>query len=253
MVQKKLIKIDKKNIVFDLTGVLFNPCKKKIVGQVGVMRLLWYMVRHLEKPTKVFDRAFDFMDLISPVPQDSNYNFRYKDRLMSQLAYDLMIGKITSKELLELLYKRLIRSEYKKFFRSFLEQSMLKKITETFFSSELIVKKILRPINGGIQVVKDFYKKVNGDGQRAHKLYLLSNFDSETFELLAEKYADLFKRFDGIMISADVGCLKPENKIYEKFFNKFQLDPKECFFIDDQSENIVAAKKFGMDGITFNQ
>jgi len=92
MMQKKLEKIDKKNIVFDLTGVLFHPCKKKIIGQVGITRLLSYMVRHLESPKKVFDRAFDFMDLISSVPQDSNYNFRYKDRLMPLLAYDLMVA-----------------------------------------------------------------------------------------------------------------------------------------------------------------
>ena len=211
------------------------------------------MVRHLEKPTKVFDRAFDFMDVISPVPRDEQYNFRYKDRLMSKLAYDLMIGKITSKELLSELYKRLTQAEYKKFFRSFLEQSMLKKIAEALFSSELIVQKLLRPLNEGMQVFKDFYKKVNGDGQRVHKLYLLSNFDSETFALLKKKYAEFFKRFDGIMISADVGCLKPENKIYETFFKRFNLNPKECFFIDDQAENIAAAKKFGMRGFTFGQ
>ena len=55
------------------------------------------------------------------------------------------------------------------------------------------------------------------------------------------------------MISADVGCLKPENKMYEMFFKKFNLNPKECFFIDDQKENVDAAQKFGMRGFTFGQ
>ena len=29
------------------------------------------------------------------------------------------------------------------------------------------------------------------------------------------------------------------------------MNPKECLFLDDKTENIEAAKKFGMEGIVF--
>ena len=44
---------------------------------------------------------------------------------------------------------------------------------------------------------------------------------------------------------------KPDQEIYEYFFRKFDLNPSECFFIDDLEKNIQGAKDAGMDGIIF--
>ncbi len=36
------------------------------------------------------------------------------------------------------------------------------------------------------------------------------------------------------------------------FFERFSLDPSECFFIDDLQENVDASIKCGMDAWCFN-
>ncbi|MBO5410715.1 MAG: HAD-IA family hydrolase, partial [Clostridia bacterium] len=54
--------------------------------------------------------------------------------------------------------------------------------------------------------------------------------------------------FDGVLISADYKLLKPEKEIYEALYEKFSLNPEECFFIDDVQKNIDGAKATGMDG-----
>ncbi|MDD2981066.1 MAG: HAD family phosphatase [Hespellia sp.] len=57
--------------------------------------------------------------------------------------------------------------------------------------------------------------------------------------------------FDGIMVSAEEKCIKPEPEIYHHLFEKFDLVPEECFFIDDVQANIDGAKACGMDGYCF--
>lgn len=44
---------------------------------------------------------------------------------------------------------------------------------------------------------------------------------------------------------------KPEPEIYQYLFNRFDLKPEDCFFIDDLEENIKTGKFLGMDGIVF--
>ena len=41
-------------------------------------------------------------------------------------------------------------------------------------------------------------------------------------------------------------------EIYEKFFETFSLDRRECFFIDDSPANIEASLYVGMPGAVFH-
>ena len=57
--------------------------------------------------------------------------------------------------------------------------------------------------------------------------------------------------FDGILFSAEVKCIKPQKEMYQHLFDRFQLKPEECFFIDDVMVNIEGARACGMDGYCF--
>lgn len=81
-------------------------------------------------------------------------------------------------------------------------------------------------------------------------VYLLSNA-SAYFSEHAMEICSILECFDGIIFSGPNQCAKPESKIYQLLFETFQLKPEECFFIDDNEENIKAAKALGMDGIVF--
>ncbi|MDR0485904.1 MAG: HAD family phosphatase [Elusimicrobiota bacterium] len=96
---------------------------------------------------------------------------------------------------------------------------------------------------GTISLIKSL--KENG-----YKLFIISNFAKEKFEILTAKY-DFNKYFDGIIISAEVQALNPSAEIYEGLFSKFNLKPQECVFFDDLKENVEGAKKAGMEAEVF--
>lgn len=58
--------------------------------------------------------------------------------------------------------------------------------------------------------------------------------------------------FDGKMISCDVKVVKPMWEIYHLFTDRFALDPEECLFIDDATNNVAAAIACGWKGIVFH-
>lgn len=79
-------------------------------------------------------------------------------------------------------------------------------------------------------------------------LYLLSNAGVRH----AEYWPDLpmAKYFgDNLMVSYRYQLLKPEAAFYEKAFELFSLDPRECLFLDDNPGNIEAAQRLGLDGV----
>ncbi len=57
--------------------------------------------------------------------------------------------------------------------------------------------------------------------------------------------------FDGTIVSAEEGVLKPDAAIYKRLFEKYSLCPEECFFIDDLPANIEGGRACGMDGYCF--
>ena len=92
----------------------------------------------------------------------------------------------------------------------------------------------------------DFIRELR---QTDAKIYLLSNASTYFAEWFSDR--DPIKDFDGIVFSAPLKMAKPEPEIYQYLFNRFDLRPEDCFFIDDLEENIKTGKSLGMDGIVF--
>lgn len=57
--------------------------------------------------------------------------------------------------------------------------------------------------------------------------------------------------FDSIVISSEVGIVKPDARIYHLFLETLQLAPEEALFIDDFIENVEGAKSIGMQSLHF--
>ncbi|MBG9980535.1 HAD family phosphatase [Facklamia sp. DSM 111018] len=85
---------------------------------------------------------------------------------------------------------------------------------------------------------------------KGYGIYLLSNASQRQHEYWDRVSASQY--FDGTLISADVKMMKPNCEIYDCLFNTFNLNPEECFFIDDSKPNIMAANKMGMKGYCFD-
>ncbi len=94
------------------------------------------------------------------------------------------------------------------------------------------------PIKGMAEIIDSLYN--NG-----YKLYVLSNCAKWLHEYLPEKVPS-GKKFSGLIVSADYGIIKPDERIYKILFDTYSLKPEECFFIDDSPANIESARKLGM-------
>lgn len=83
-----------------------------------------------------------------------------------------------------------------------------------------------------------------------YKTALLSNSSSDYLrnEL---KIHDLEKYFDEIIISSEVGLIKPEPAVFEHIMQKLGVRPEECIFTDDNPRHIAAATKLGINAILF--
>lgn len=99
------------------------------------------------------------------------------------------------------------------------------------------------------KLLQKLYDKRDSNGQRVHQLFVLSNWSKDSFNLLKNHYGEVFKKFNGVVISSDVGFKKPDRRMYQYILDKYSLNSHESIFIDDQNENIIAAQKFGIYGI----
>ena len=78
--------------------------------------------------------------------------------------------------------------------------------------------------------------------------YVLSNWSAETFVGMKDDYPFL-NEFDDLLISGENKLKKPDLAIYELAISKFKLVPEKTVFIDDNFENITAAKKLNFKTI----
>lgn len=61
-----------------------------------------------------------------------------------------------------------------------------------------------------------------------------------------------FGEFFSIFInSSEVGLEKPDRRVYLMALEQMKLKPEEAVFIDDTEENVLGARKIGMQGILF--
>ena len=85
---------------------------------------------------------------------------------------------------------------------------------------------------------------------KKYKIYALTNWSAEKWDL-ALKLFPFFNDFDGVVVSGQEKKRKPYPKIYNIIINRYSITPEKAVFIDDNEENIVAAKKIKLQGIHY--
>ncbi len=83
-----------------------------------------------------------------------------------------------------------------------------------------------------------------------HKLYALTNWSAESFPVALKRYSFL-QHFEGILVSGEENMRKPFTEIYELMLSRYQLSANSTVFIDDNLENVMAARAIGMKAIQY--
>lgn len=84
-----------------------------------------------------------------------------------------------------------------------------------------------------------------------YRTALISNAWSDLREFVARQ--QIADAFDEMIISAEVGIMKPDPRIYRLALERLGVAPQEAVFLDDMMENLDAARALGMHTIHFVQ
>jgi len=75
-------------------------------------------------------------------------------------------------------------------------------------------------------------------------MYILSNMHAHSWDYLQRNHT-CFALCAGVVVSCEIGLIKPDPKIYQHLTERFSLQPAECIFVDDMQENVDAARACG--------
>ena len=98
--------------------------------------------------------------------------------------------------------------------------------------------------------IAGMYELVEELKNAGYGIYLLSNASVRQHEYWPRIPAHVF--FDGTIISADEGVMKPGAEYYLRALNRFGLKAEECFFVDDMPANVEGALYCGIPGAVFH-
>ena len=99
------------------------------------------------------------------------------------------------------------------------------------------------PIAGSVDILADLKSL-------GVPLYCLTNFSAETYPPTFERF-EFLRWFRSVLVSGEVGIIKPDPRIFELLLERFAIDPKRAVYIDDVAANVDAARPFGIHTIHF--
>ncbi len=225
-------------IIFDLEGVLIKKSTLRVCWNIGFSQ---FIGRY--NPFGIQKKLFEFLDLVEPRRPETPCSM-HNNILMPQILCDWLTGTKTTVEIRERITT--VLKEQGSIFTSPTQKKVVGASALFVFTPKLLAQ-VFDPIKKGKKLLKRCYLKKDKDGNRINKVYILSNWDPESFEFLSEKPAikKLLAYTDGIMISGHVHLIKPDHEIFETCFLTFAVDPDQevTIFIDDRKENIIAARQ----------
>ncbi len=102
-------------------------------------------------------------------------------------------------------------------------------------------------LGGTIEDTVNLFHELKSAGM---PLYALTNWSHEAFPVAYARY-DFMKEFDGIVVSGFEKLLKPDHAIYKVLINRYEINPEESVYIDDNKANADAAAELGFKSIHF--
>ncbi|CAF1633343.1 unnamed protein product, partial [Didymodactylos carnosus] len=185
-------------------------------------------------------RIFEILEKIPAVGE--NYPLAYDDhgRHLPNIMCDWLSGTQTP----EIIYEQVLRfvDEHPYEFKSSWEQEVICRVARLMFTPENFAKTR--------KIYPAAIKFVQSCIDSGHTVYILSNWDAYSFDIMKNRYPEFFNLFeDRIVISGTTGTIKPDVSIFQYLLTRFNLNPIECIFIDDRPENIAAAQNLNMHTI----
>jgi putative hydrolase of the HAD superfamily len=141
-----------------------------------------------------------------------------------ELRYDR--GEISTEAFLEELRRRLRLAAPR--------QAIVRAWGDIFLRNERVCRLLPRLKNAGARLV------------------LASNTNEIHFQYLKDEYADVLRHFARLVLSFQVGAVKPEPRFFQAVLEAAAVPPQRCFYLDDRPDLIQAARGLGIPGRVYS-
>ncbi len=94
-------------------------------------------------------------------------------------------------------------------------------------------------------------QKLASDIKKNYRIALLTNFGDAFWQMFPAWGLDKVFDKEEVFVSSDMGLAKPDPDYFYDVLKKLNIKPAEAVFIDDNKDNIMAAKKLGIKTILF--
>ncbi len=85
---------------------------------------------------------------------------------------------------------------------------------------------------------------------KKYKIYALTNWQAGLFDIALVRY-NFLHWFDGRVVSGEEKTRKPFPEFYQRLLDRYDVNPREAVFIDDNLRNVKAAEEMGINSIHF--
>ena len=233
-----------KVIIWDLGGTLFGTSQLTFARHIGFRYFAEYTLFDWRSPN-IKPIVFDVLEKMN-LSEEHTAEVAADDEgnPLPVIMNNWLAGLITGQEAFKSVSEYINHLDMQHYFVSKRQKQLVIKTIEQMFNPETLVAATY-PITDGITLLHDCYHAKNPDGTTKNTLFILSNWDDVSFELLKKKYASIFDTYfekHRIIISGAIGLIKPKKEAFKYVLHTYHLDPKDCIFIDDQYGNILAAQ-----------
>ncbi len=247
-----------KAIIFDFGGVLAKTSESKFAWEIGLANLAALGI------TDLFSLDFSNLGLKEKVLEimgelghqekcDNGLVAKHGNTDLPEVMCQWLRGHISGEDAnakVQDYLNNLSQIGHDKI-KSEAERRVLSEIVRIMFDSKKLAEFTL-PIKGSVSILAELKSLKHED----YKLLMLSNWEQNSFNEIynSENMQEIFGYFEreNIFISSITKIMKPSSLAYKiilEHLTNYKISPKECLMIDDQPENIEAAKLCGMQGI----
>lgn len=87
--------------------------------------------------------------------------------------------------------------------------------------------------------------------KEGYRVYVLSNWSKPAYDDNLDTNLKFLTEVDGAVMSFREGMIKPDERIYDLICRRYEIQPENAVFLDDNAANIAGAKKIGLNAILF--
>ena len=103
-------------------------------------------------------------------------------------------------------------------------------------------------LRGPIPETVEIFRRLKESGK--YKLYALTNWQADLFQIALVRY-NFLHWFHGRVVSGVEKTRKPFPAFYQILLDRYQVNPTNALFIDDNLRNVAAAEAMGIRSIHF--